>query len=313
MNAKTEILKKNSVLAYEQLNRCELCPRKCGVNRLKGAEGYCQAGRMAAVYSYFAHRGEEPALSGDRGSGTIFFTHCTMRCVYCQNFAFSQSSGEKEVCDDALAGFMLELQQKGCHNINLVTPSHYVPQILKALLLASKMGLSIPIVYNTSGYESVKTLKLLEGIVDIYLPDMRYGDDRYAKMFSDAADYTLKNREAVREMFRQVGNLKTGPNGIAEKGLIIRHLVLPGGAASTGKVFGFIAKSLSKDTHISLMSQYYPAHRAADFPEINRRITKAEYAEAADLFFKHGLLNGWVQDPNGSIDAKLLGTNIKKM
>lgn len=295
------------------LKRCELCPRKCGVDRERGQRGFCKAGLKPALYSYFAHTGEEPPLSGSRGSGTIFFTHCTMRCAYCQNYAFSQLSDEKELSIQELSRIMLKLQSQGCHNINLVTPTHFIPQILEALFNATQEGLAIPVVYNTSGYDLPNIIKLLEGVIDIYLPDMRYGDDECAIRFSNAPDYVKMNQEAVKEMFRQVGHLTVDDEGIAKKGLIIRHLVLPNGAASTKKIFSFIARELSKEVYISLMSQYHPVYRANEFPEINRRITKGEYEEAAELFFKYGLLNGWIQDSIEDMDSKLLGTNIKKM
>lgn len=208
---------------------------------------------------------------------------------------------------------MLTLQKQGCHNINLVTPTHFVPQILEALSFAVKGGLNIPIVYNTSGYDLVETLKLLDGIVDIYLPDMRYGDNKNAAAFSNAPDYVQINQKALKEMFRQVGNLKIDDNLIAQKGLIIRHLVLPNNIASTEKVFKFLSKNISKDAYISLMSQYHPTYKGSEFPQINRPITKKEYQEAVDLFFKYGLSNGWIQDADEKTTKILLGTNIKKM
>jgi len=270
------------------------------------------AGIKPAVYSWFSHHGEEPPISGSRGSGAIFFSHCTMHCVYCQNYEFSQLSGEKEVTIEELARIMLALEEKGCHNINLVTPTHFIPQILEALAISVGKGLSIPIVYNTSGYDSVRALKLLDGVVDIYLPDMRYGDDEAAETFSGAPCYVKTNREAAAEMFRQAGRLITDSEGIAKKGLIVRHLVLPDNVSSTEKVFKFIAEEISRDVCISLMSQYHPVYRAGEFPRINRKITRGEYERAFDLFLKYGLSNGWVQEAGGKIDSDLLGTNIKK-
>ena len=208
---------------------------------------------------------------------------------------------------------MLELQKAGCHNINLVTPTHYVPQILEALLCAAGNGLNIPIVYNTSGYDLVETLRLLDGIVDIYLPDMRYGDDAAAQKFSNAPDYVAVNRRAVTEMFRQVGGLVTDGEGIATRGLIVRHLVLPNGIASTEQVFKFLSENSMGSSYVSLMSQYYPTYQADRFPEISRRIKRSEYGEAFDLLIRYGLLNGWVQESSESMDARLLGTNIKPM
>lgn len=236
-----------------------------------------------------------------------------MQCVYCQNYTFSQLSSVGEVSIEELTGMMLILQKRGCHNINLVTPTHFVPQIMEALLAAIRKGLTIPIVYNTSGYDLVETLRLLDGVVDCYLPDMRYGTQENAKRFSDAPDYVTMNQGAVTEMFRQVGTAVMDEHDILQRGLIIRHLVLPNGYASTEQVFKYIAERLSRDVSISLMSQYCPVHRAHEFPEINRRITKKEYEEAIDLFHEYGLVNGWVQSSSDEMDLKLLGTNIKKM
>ena len=303
------------------LESCELCPRRCKVNRLKGQRGFCGSGAIALVQGHMSHTGEEPPLSGTKGSGTIFFARCTMRCVYCQNYEFSQpdkaglagqlSSG-REVAANELASMMLNMQKQDCHNINLVTPAHFIPQILEALVLASENGLSIPIVYNSSGYESVNALKLLDGIIDIYLPDMRYSDSEAADKYSDAADYPAVNTEAIKEMFRQVGGLILDEDGIAKKGLIVRHLILPNGHSGTEGIFKFISSELLNDVYISLMSQYYPSHMAYKYPEINRRITAREYTDACELLLKYGLTNGWVQDSPDKMDSTLLGTNIKK-
>lgn len=310
---KSDILKDRLVKAKNLLANCELCPRRCGVNRLAGQRGFCKAAFKPAVYSWMAHPGEEPPISGTRGSGAIFFAHCTMQCVYCQNYKFSQLPGGKEISITELANIMLALQKNGCHNINLVTPAHYVPQILEALLIALEGGLNIPVVYNTGGYELITTLTLLEGIVDIYLPDMRYGDEGSAKRFSNAPDYVTMNQEAVKEMYRQTGGLVLDKEGIAQKGLIIRHLVLPNGFAASEKIFKFISEKVSKEVYISLMSQYHPVYRASEFVEINRRINTKEYEEVFDLLLKYGLINGWIQESGKEIDLRLLGTNIKKI
>jgi len=309
---KIKAITANLKTTFDILESCELCPRRCRVNRLKGQMGFCKSGLKPVVYSWFSHRGEEPPISGSRGSGTIFFTHCTMRCVYCQNYEFSQLSTGKEISIDELAGIMLELQTQGCHNINLVTPTHFVPQILNALLIASRGGLNIPIVYNTGGYDLVSTLKLMEGVVDIYLPDMRYGNEESTKRFSNAPDYVKINHQAIKEMFRQAGNLITDDEGVAKRGLIIRHLVLPSNISYSEKVFKFISENVSKDVYVSLMSQYHPVYRAKEFPEINRSITPKEYEAAFTAFLRYGLSNGWAQDINENIDLSLLGTNIKK-
>jgi len=311
-NPLTGRYKANSKALFSILENCKLCPRECGVNRLKGLTGFCKSGLSPLVYSWFSHPGEEPPISGSRGSGTIFFTHCTMHCVYCQNYEFSQLSSEKEMPIEELAGIMLELQRHGCHNINLVTPTHFAPQIAAALIIASASGLHIPIVYNTSGYESVSTLRLLDGVVDIYLADMRYSDEESAKRFSNTPDYVKMNRKAVKEMFRQVGNLVTDDEGVAKRGLIIRHLVLPNNISSPEKVFKFISKEISKDACVSLMSQYHPVYKAGEFPEINRGLTAEEYETAFKSLLKYGLSNGWAQEITGRTDPKLLGTNIKK-
>jgi len=241
------------------------------------------------------HRGEEPVLSGVNGSGTVFFSHCNLRCVYCQNHQFSWEGKGEEVNSFQLADSFLELQDLGCHNLNLVTPTHVVPQIIEALILAIDKGFSLPIVYNTSGYDSLKTIQMLASIVDIYLPDMRYGDDAAAYTFSGCLDYVSINRQIIKEMFAQVGDLVTD-NGVAISGLIVRHLVLPSLGESTHNVLKFIANDLSPDMPISLMRQYEPVHKACEHPVINRRITHAEYAYAESLLEKYGFKNGWIQD-----------------
>jgi putative pyruvate formate lyase activating enzyme len=291
------------------LESCCICPRKCKVNRLKGEAGFCKTALVPRVCSYLPHHGEEPVISGTKGSGTIFFTCCNMACVYCQNYEFSQAEGGRLVSFEELAGIMLELQNLGCHNINLVTPTHVMPQMLKALKIAISKGLKTPLVYNTGGYELVECLRLLEGIVDIYLPDMRYADTRMAVKYSAAPDYPKYNQDALIEMHRQVGSAKINADGIITSGLIIRHLVLPDNIAGTDDLFKFVALRLSVDTYISLMSQYFPCFKAGQFKEICRRITPAEYELAKASMSKHGLYNGWTQDAGG-LD-RFAGTNIK--
>jgi len=283
--------------AYQLLERCRVCPRECGVNRLRDDKiGFCRSGLNAVVASASTHHGEEPPLSGTRGSGTIFLANCNMKCVYCQNYPISQMGNGVEKTPAELACQMLWLQEQGCHNLNLVTPTHFMPQILKAWGLARERGFALPLVYNTSGYESVAALRLLDGIVDIYLPDMRYSDDRTAMLYSVAPHYVEVNRAAVREMFRQVGNLVLDEHDIAKRGLIIRHLVLPGGLSGIEGVMQFLAEEISKDVHISLMSQYFPAYKAKEFKELSRRTTADEYKEACRIMEKYGLENGWVQE-----------------
>ncbi len=295
--------------ALKLLERCSICPRICGVDRLKGEQGFCKAGRNPLVYSYMAHQGEEPPLSGSRGSGTIFFSFCNMSCVYCQNYEFSQSGKGKEASADDLAAIMLELQAESCHNINLVTPTHLMPQILEALCIAVPQGLRIPLVYNTGGYERPEMICLLEGIVDIYLVDMRYGDVQAARVFSNAPDYPEYNRRAVRQMHEQVGIASFDANDIMQRGVIIRHLVLPNDFSGTDAVMKFIAAELSPETYISLMSQYRPYDRALSLPELNRRLTGKEYEEAQAIMERHGLHNGWVQESFGL--ERLAGVHIK--
>jgi len=283
--------------AYELLESCRVCPRECGVNRLKDEKtGFCRSGLNPVISSVSPHHGEEPPLSGTKGSGTVFFTNCNLRCVYCQNYPISQMGNGAERTPGELACQMLWLQEQGCHNLNLVTPTHFVPQILKALWLARERGFGLPIVYNTSGYESLETLRLLDGIVDIYLPDMRYNDNAVALRYSVAPHYVEVNRAAIREMYRQAGNLVTDKEGFAKRGLIVRHLVLPGGLSGTEGVMKFLAEEISKDVYISLMSQYFPAYKTGEFPAINRRINEQEYDEAYEIKMKYGLKNGWVQE-----------------
>jgi len=303
--------KLNSLIeeAYKLLESCTICPRRCKVNRLKNEKGFCNTGINPKVCSFLPHHGEEPPISGYNGSGTIFFSQCNMACAYCQNYEFSQMEEGREVELEELADFMLQLQKLNCHNLNLVTPTHVMPQILKALSLAIVNGFKLPIVYNTGGYELAQILKLLEGIVDIYLPDMRYAEAAASLKYSSAPDYPKYNQEALKEMHRQVGIAQINKSGVIEKGLIIRHLVLPNNISGTDKVMRFIAQELSKDTYISLMSQYYPCFKAGEFPELSRRITQEEYQEAQKAMESHGLSNGWIQESGGL--ERFAGTNIK--
>jgi putative pyruvate formate lyase activating enzyme len=303
-------LKKAFTEAFKKLESCVLCPRRCSVNRLKGEKGFCRTADKAKVYSFMLHHGEEPVISGEKGSGTIFFSECNMACVYCQNYEFSQEGqGARELNAQELATIMLQLQRMRAHNINLVSPTHIMPQILEALLVAIPQGLNIPIVYNTGGYELAEAIKLLDGIVDIYLPDMRYADTNSALKYSQAPGYPGYNQEAVREMQRQVGVAKINNSGIIERGLVIRHLVLPDGISGTDSIMRFIATQISPDTYISLMSQYFPCYKAPGFKEISRRITQEEYASARQSMQRYGLHNGWIQEAGG-LD-RFAGINIK--
>jgi len=295
--------------AFSMLESCCICPRRCKVNRLKNEQGFCKTGLLPKVCSFMPHHGEEPPISGTRGSGTIFFSHCNLNCVYCQNYEFSQQGQGREVEFADLAGFMLELQNMGCHNINLVTPTHVMPQILKALKIAVEKGLKVPIVYNTGGYELPEAIKLLEGIVDIYLPDARYADNETAIKYSSAPDYPKYNKFAIKEMQQQVGVARIDKEGIIQRGLIIRHLVLPNHLSGTEKVMRFIAEEVSPETYISLMSQYLPYYQASNFQDIARRLTQEEYEEAKEIMYKYGLSNGWVQESYGL--ERFAGVHIK--
>jgi putative pyruvate formate lyase activating enzyme len=302
-------LSKTADLSLKLLESCCICPRRCKVNRLKNEKGVCKTGLKPLAYSFLAHHGEEPPISGERGSGTIFFSNCNMSCVYCQNYEFSQQGSGKEVGSEELANIMLKLQEQGCHNINFVTPTHVMPQILKALELAVSLGLKIPLVYNTGGYELSEMIKSLDGIIDIYLPDMRYGTSDDALKYSCAADYPRYNQEALKEMHRQVGVAKIDEKGIIKQGVIIRHLVLPNDISGTEKIMKFIAEELSKETYISLMSQYSPYYKANKFKELRRRTTLQEYETAKDIMAECGLHNGWTQESYGL--ESFAGPNIK--
>ncbi|MBI5780027.1 MAG: radical SAM protein [Planctomycetes bacterium] len=284
------------------LAQCTLCPRECKINRLKDELGFCQSGKEVVISSAGPHLGEEPPISGSKGSGTIFFTNCNLRCVFCQNYQISQQGHGHPVTTGELADIMLSLQKQECHNINLVSPTHFVPQILSALALAIPKGLNLPLVYNTNGYDALATLKLLDGIVDIYLPDIKYADNRYAKEYSGVDNYVKHNRLALKEMYRQVGNLITDEKGIAQRGLLIRHLVLPNRLSGTFDCLDFIAREISRNAYISLMSQYHPSHKAHQHPEINRRLTPAEYKEVVAYAEKLGLENCYIQELVSSDD-----------
>jgi len=269
---------------------CDLCARYCHVDRLAGIEGaVCRTGERASVASYGAHHGEEDCLRGWGGSGTIFFGWCNLRCVFCQNWDISQKGIGREVDSEELADMMLDLQERGCHNINLVSPSHVVAQIVAALSIAAARGLRLPLVYNTGGYDSVEALRLLDGIVDIYMPDMKYADSGLARKYSKVRDYVAANRLAVKEMHRQVGDLVVDERGIAQRGLLVRHLVLPGNIAGTEEVLTFLAAEVSRDTYVNLMDQYRPCYRADEYPEIDRPVSVAEYDAALAAATRHGI------------------------
>jgi putative pyruvate formate lyase activating enzyme len=283
--------------AWQALSHCELCPHRCGVDRLAGEVGRCRSGAEPKVASWNLHPWEEPPISGTRGSGTIFFSGCTGRCRFCQNYPISQLGVGREVSVERLAEMMLELERKGAHNINFVTPTHWVAAILGALCHAAQKGLRLPLLYNTSGFERVETLRLLEGVIDIWLPDAKYADDLVARRLSGFPDYVEHNRAALIEMFRQVGpELVVDREGIARRGMIVRHLVLPGGVAGTREVMQWLADHLGREIHVSLMDQYFPAYRCVEDALLGRKITDDEYEAAFDALELAGLENGWVQE-----------------
>jgi putative pyruvate formate lyase activating enzyme len=290
---KTGELKKRSEKLWAMMESCQLCPRKCGDNRLKGMSGFCRApGARLIISSYHPHFGEERPLVGKGGSGTIFFSHCSLRCVFCQNWTISHLGRGSEKNINALAGMMLRLQEKGCHNINLVTPTHYSPHILKALDVAAGKGLRLPVVYNTSGWERLEILTLLDEIVDIYLPDFKYWDSAMSAKFSaEAESYPEITREAILEMNRQVGVAKSAKQGIMQRGLIIRHLVMPNNIGGSEKIMEWIAENLPKDTYVNILAQYTPAYKAYDYPEISRKITGEEYQKVVQKAKDVGLTN----------------------
>lgn len=292
---KGELIKRADRL-YQIMHSCHLCPRRCRVNRLKGETGYCGAGYQPEISSFHCHRGEEPPISGWAGSGTIFLTHCSLRCVFCQNYPISQLGHGNEISTHRLAEIMLILQKRGCHNINFVTPTHFVPQIVAAVNIAAGKGLKLPLVYNCGGYEQTSVLKLLEGVVDIYMPDIKYGSIREAKNYSNAPDYFQVAKKSVKEMHRQVGKLRMSADNIAQKGLLVRHLILPHNVAKTKKVLTFIKSEISPETYISIMGQYFPAYKAVHIKQLNRKVKRAEYQEALRLVQKLSLEEGWQQD-----------------
>ncbi len=298
-------LQERAERAIESLSSCSLCPRNCKVDRLQdNKHGLCRTGRYATVVSHTPHFGEEPGISGSRGSGTIFFGYCNLRCKFCQNHQISQPPKGKsighEVDPKSLAKIMIDLQEQGCHNINLVSPSHVVAQFLEALPIAVEMGLEIPIVYNTNAYDSQQALRLLDGIVDIYLPDFKYTNSAHAAAYSGAKDYPQVATQAILEMYRQVGYPVFDSEGILLKGLVIRHLVLPNGKSDTPSVLEWIAQNIGTKVFISLMAQYFPTFKAIGIPELSRPIVKEEYEEALDLCIQLGLENGWFQEFSAS-------------
>ncbi len=278
-------------VGFKRLADCTLCPRNCHIDRLENKKEVCRTGRYAIVSSYFAHFGEERCLRGEHGSGTIFFSWCNLRCVFCQNYEISWLGEGRCTGPEELAEMMLQLQERGCHNINLVTPEHVVPQILEALLLAAERGLRLPLVYNTSAYDSMDSLRLMDGIVDIYMPDFKFWDPESARRYAKAPDYPEAARCAIKEMHRQVGPLLVDEQGIAVQGVLLRHLIMPGGVAGTPKILNWIRRELGPETYVNLMGQYHPSGRALamEYPEIDRCLRPSELSQALDAFHSAGL------------------------
>ena len=278
-----------------RLERCDLCPRACGVDRKSGKTGYCGIGSVPRIASINLHPWEEPPISGTGGSGTIFFSGCTLKCIFCQNYPISQLGVGREVSVEDLASGMLRLQNLGAHNVNLVTATHQMPAVVHALISAARQGLRVPLVYNSSGYESVDTLGLLDGIIDIYLPDIKYSDSETARKYSGAVDYVTYNREALLEMWRQVGPIQTDREGIGFKGMIVRHLVLQQNLCGSGECLSFLAGRIGPQVWVSLMNQYFPAYKGPSTPPLDRRTSAEEYEEAFAAMTELGILNGFVQ------------------
>lgn len=281
---------------FELLKSCSLCPRNCRVNRLEGKTGVCRAGANPKVALASVHMWEEPCISGTKGSGTVFFSHCNLKCVFCQNFDISQEDFGREITIEELAQLFINQQNKGVHNISLVSPTQYLVQIEQAITIAKQNGLNIPVIYNSNGYESVEELKFLEGLIDVYLPDLKYAEDDLGKKYSGVNDYFEKASKAILQMYSQVGAPIFDGDGIIKKGLIIRHLILPGQLENSKKVLQWIRANLPNDIYISLMGQYTPMYKAYDYPELSRRLYKREYDEIIDYFFEIGLENGFAQE-----------------
>lgn len=291
---KNKVKKLNKIL-----NNCSICPHKCGINRYSGTDGFCNSGVKPVVSTSMVHHGEEPPISGSTGSGTIFFSNCNMRCVYCQNYQISQESEGEEISVEMLADNMIELQEKGVHNINLVSPTIWVPQIVEAFLIAKKSGLDLPFVYNTGGYDNPGIIKMLDGIIDVYMPDIRYSNSFLAKKYSGIEDYVKFNRDSILEMYHQVGDLELDKDGIVKKGLLIRLLVLPENIGGIKDTLDFIKNRLSSNIYLSIMAQYHPVYMANGYPELSRRANTGEYLEIVEYARKLGLDCGWTQDHSG--------------
>lgn len=279
----------------EMLSSCKLCPKNCGINRLKGELGFCRAGKEVKVARAALHHWEEPCISGTKGSGTVFFSHCNLKCVFCQNHEISTDGAGIEVTIDRLSEIFIEQQRRGALNINLVTPTHYVPQIIEGVKLAKRKGLILPIIYNTNSYENIETLKALKGIVDVYLPDLKYFDDKYAKKYSNAQNYFQAAAAAIKEMLEQVGEPRFDEEGIIKNGVIIRHLMLPGLLFDSKKIVDFIYSTFGDSVYLSLMNQYTPMHNSNEFKELNKALNPKHYESLVDYCLELGVTNGFIQ------------------
>ena len=280
----------------EYLKKCEICPHRCGVDRTNNQIGRCKSKNTVKVAKASIHMYEEPCISKGSGSGTVFFSNCNLNCVFCQNYEISQNGLGKEITIKELANIFLKLQSENVNNINLVTPTSYVPQIIEAIKIAKDNGLNIPIVYNTNSYENIETLKLLEGYIDIYLPDLKYSENELGEKYSNVKNYFEVATTAIKEMYRQVGNLKCDKNGIAKKGVIIRHLVLPNHIENSKKVLSWIKNNLPQDVYVSVMNQYFPIYKAKNIKDLNRKITKREMKKIEEFIYSIDLKNGYIQD-----------------
>lgn len=280
----------------KELEKCSICPHMCGINRNNGQVGRCKSSNKVKIALYSVHDFEEPCISGENGSGTVFFSNCNMNCVFCQNYEISQQEKGKEITIERLAEIFLEQQNRNVNNINLVTPTSYVPQIIEAIKSARVKGLKIPIVYNTNGYENVETLKMLEGYIDIYLPDLKYAEDNLGLEYSKVKNYFEIATTAIKEMYRQVGSPKLNNDGIIEKGLIIRHLILPNNIENSKKVLKWIKENMNKDVYVSVMAQYFPTYKAKQIRDINRKLTKEEYEKVENYLYDLDIENGYIQE-----------------
>lgn len=279
-----------------ELNKCKLCPHNCKINRNKGEIGRCRATDKVKIALYSKHFFEEPCISGEKGSWTVFFSNCNLNCVFCQNYEISQEGKGKEITIDNLAEIFIKQQKSGIHNINLVTPTSYVPQIIEAIKIAKKEGLNLPIIYNTNGYENLETVKMLDGYIDIYLPDLKYADNNVAKKYSKIDNYFQTATKAIKEMVKQVGFPKVDENGIMKKGVMVRHLVLPNNIENSKNVLKWLVENLPKEIYISIMAQYFPTYKAKEIKEINRKLTKEEWKQIEDYINELGIENGYVQE-----------------